>query len=76
MRDKVISLRVNSELLGKVNDVISSRTISFTGRGGRNYYTYRDGSGYAYDKFTVADLLEDAMKKYVAEAEAQAEGAK
>ena len=74
MRDKVISLRVNSKLLGKVNDVISSRTQSFTGRGGRNYYTYRDGSGFAYDKFTVADLLEDAMKKYVAEA--QPEGAK
>ena len=75
MRDKVISLRVNSELLRKVNDVISSRTTKLTVHGGRNYYIYLDCNG-AQDKFTVADLLEDAMKEYVAEAEGQAEGAK
>ena len=75
MRDKVISLRVNSELLNKVNDVISSRTTKLTVRGGRNYYIYLDGNG-AQDKFTVADLLEAAMKEYIIKAEAHAEGAK
>ena len=63
-RDKIISVRVDSSLLNEVQKIIDSRTYSYELRG-RNHYRYKDENGTAYEKYTIADLLESAMKAYV-----------
>lgn len=63
-RDKIISVRVDSDLLNKVQKIIDSRTYSYELRG-RNHYRYKDEKGTAYEKYTIADLLESAMNEYV-----------
>jgi len=63
-RDKIISVRVDSSLLNEVQKIIDSRTYSYELRG-RNHYRYEDENGTAYEKYTIADLLESAMKAYV-----------
>lgn len=63
-RDKIISVRVDGSLLNKVQKIIDSRTYSYELRG-RNHYRYEDENGTAYEKYTIADLLESAMKAYV-----------
>ncbi len=63
-RDKIISVRVNSELLDKVQKIIDSRTHVLNLRG-INHYRYVDENGYSQDKYTIADLLESAMKEYI-----------
>lgn len=63
-RDKIISVRVDSSLLNEVQKIIDSRTYSYELRG-RNQYRYKDENGTAYEKYTIADLLESAMKAYV-----------
>lgn len=63
-RDKIISVRVNSELLEKVQKIIDSRTYTFELRG-KNHYRYKDENGTAYEKYTIADLLESAMREYI-----------
>lgn len=66
-RDKLISLRVNSDLLEKVNNKIMSKTTIIQGSR-RNYYHYHDDkrSGH-FDKFTIADLLEEKLRSYLQE---------
>lgn len=63
-RDKIISVRVDSSLLNEVQKIIDSRTYSYELRG-RNHYRYKDENGTAYEKYTIADLLESAMNEYV-----------
>ena len=63
-RDKIISVRVDSSLLNEVQKIIDSHTYSYELRG-RNQYRYKDENGTAYEKYTIADLLESAMKAYV-----------
>ncbi len=63
-RDKIISVRVDSSLLNEVQKIIDSRTYSYELRG-RNQYRYKDENGTAYEKYTIADLLESAMNEYV-----------
>ena len=63
-RDKIISVRVNSTLLNEVQEIINSRTYSYELRG-RNYYRYKDEKGTAYEKYTIADILESAMHEYI-----------
>ncbi len=63
-RDKIISVRVDGSLLNKVQKIIDSRTYSYELRG-RNHYRYKDENGTAYEKYTIADLLESAMNEYV-----------
>lgn len=63
-RDKIISVRVNSNLLEKVQKIIDSRTHVFELRG-VNHYHYKDEDGRTHDKYTIADLLEAAMREYV-----------
>lgn len=65
MRDKVISIRVNSNLLEKVNKKIDSHTTVY--RGVRNIYFYHDGIRSFYDKFSLADLFEEKLKEYLLE---------
>lgn len=63
-RDKIISVRVDSNLLEEVQKIIDSRTYTFELRG-KNHYRYKDENGTAYEKYTIADLLESAMREYI-----------
>ncbi len=63
-RDKIISVRVNSELLEQVQEIINSRTHVFKG-GNANHYHYIDEDGFSHEKYTIADLLESAMRNYI-----------
>lgn len=63
-RDKIISVRVDSALLNQVQDIIDSHTHIFECRGIKHYH-YIDENGYSHDKYTIADLLESAMREYV-----------
>ena len=63
-RDKIISVRVNSDLLDKVQKIIDSRTYTLEIRG-RNHYRYKSENRTEYEKYTIADLLESAMWEYV-----------
>ena len=63
-RDKIISVRVNSSLLEQVQAIIDSRT-TVTEYIGIKHYHYIDENGYSHDKYTIADLLESAMRHYI-----------
>lgn len=72
-RDKIISLRVNNDLYNTVQKIIEKNTrtyitsatkISFNNLKGK----YSQGMKY-YRKFSVADLLEIAMKDFVQDCE-------
>lgn len=63
-RNKIISVRVDSSLLDKVQEIIDSRTRVFENRE-RKYYHYIDENGYSHEKYTIADLLESAMREYI-----------
>ena len=64
-RDKIITVRVNSELLEKVNKLIESRTTIWDGYN-RKFYRYNspneENKNRYYDKVTTADILEIALK--------------
>ena len=67
-RNKLISVRVNSQLLEQVKRAIDKKTNVVESWGNRKVYYYRDSNRpHAYDKFTIADLLEEAMEKYLEE---------
>lgn len=63
-RNKIISVRVDSTLLEQVQKIIDSRTHVFKSRG-INHYHYIDQNGYSHEKYTIADLLESAMREYI-----------
>lgn len=63
-RNKIISVRINSNLLEQVQEIIDSRTQIFEYRGIKHYH-YIDENGYSHDKYTIADLLESAMREYI-----------
>ncbi|MBR2622423.1 MAG: hypothetical protein IKC97_08660, partial [Clostridia bacterium] len=67
-RDKLISIRVNSKLFNEVKKLIDSRTTVSESWGARKIYHYSDKKRpYSYDKFTVADLLEEKLQEYLNE---------
>ena len=65
LRDKLISVRVDSKLLSKFDSIVKSKTqvstfygrkiIEYEGRG-----TYSGGG-----KYSIADLLEHALEEYI-----------
>lgn len=63
-RDKIISVRVNSNLYNQVQKIIDDRTTVFRGIK-RNWYEYIDENRFIHDKFTIADILEKAMSDYI-----------
>ena len=66
-RDKIISLRVNSKILQRVQEKINQHT-QLNNYWGRNYYRYSDPIRHnTYEKFTVADLLEEKLQEYLEE---------
>ena len=68
MRDKNISVRVDSKLYEEFLKIVESKTEVYHGWGSRRIYNYRDPLlPYHYDKFTIADLVELALRKYIEE---------
>ena len=67
-RDKIITVRVNSELLEKVNKLIESRT-TVQSYNFRNHYRYHSPNEkykhYSIDKVTTADILEIALEMFL-----------
>ena len=78
-RDKLISVRVSSKLLNEFQAIIDANTKVYSGRGNRNIYYCSlpviAHSSHMYQKFSIADLLEESMKKFVEE-NGSPEGAK
>ena len=67
-RDKLISVRVNARLLNEVKKIIDNKTEVYEGYGGRKLYTYHDSKRpNTWDKFTIADLLEEKLEEYINE---------
>ena len=67
-RDKLISVRVNARLLNEVKKIIDSKTEVHEIYGGRKIYSYHDRKRpYSWDKFTIADLLEEKLEEYINE---------
>ena len=65
-RDKVVSVRVSSKLLGEVQAIIDSYTRVYRGRGGRKYYNSAvPGFNNSWEKVSVADLFEKALREFV-----------
>lgn len=65
-RDKVISVRVSSKLLGEAQAIIDSYTRVYCGRGGRNHYECAvPGFNRSWEKVSIADLFEKALNEFV-----------
>ena len=66
-RDKVISIRVDSVLYNRFQAEVKRMTLESPSWRRSKYY-YSDGIRTSFfNQFTVADLLEEAMKKYLEE---------
>ena len=68
IRDKLISIRVNSKILEKVNKLIEENTSCHEYWKSKTYWNNLPGkySGWDYyHKFSVADLLEIAMNEFI-----------
>lgn len=65
-RSKNISVRVNPIIYDKFLKIVEDHTEVYEAWGSRKIYNYRDPLlPHQYDKFTIADLLEIAMKEYI-----------
>lgn len=70
-RDKIISIRVDSDLLEQVNAIIEANTYAVRSRCGTLLAYLNELRGKYYDndkyrrKFSVADLLEIAMTEFI-----------
>ena len=66
-RDKVISIRVSSDLFERFQEEVKRNTLE-SDLWGRSRYYYSDGIRRSeFNQFTIADLLEEAMVKYLEE---------
>lgn len=68
-RTKIISVRVNEELYNKVQEEIKKNETKYTvyyANTIRNRYKHTDKDGREhYDKFTIADIVENAFKEFI-----------
>ena len=65
MRDKLISVRVDSRLLSKFDAIVKSKT-NVSEFYGRKIIEYEGRlSFYGGGKYSVADLLEQALEEYI-----------
>ena len=65
LRDKLISVRVNSRLLEEFNAIVKSKTRVSTYYG-RKIIEYEGKTTYERGgKYTISDLLEAALEEYV-----------
>lgn len=75
MRDKIISLRVRSDLYDKANMIINKNTSCYETYATKRYYNELNGKYRNYEKFhrkfSIADLLEIALNEFIKENSAQ-----
>ena len=67
-RGKIISVRVNEDLYNRFQSVVAKNTKVYQAYKTRRLYDYRDPINQQlcqYDKFSIGDLLELAMKDFV-----------
>ena len=68
-RDKVITLIVNEELYNKVKEIIDLNTYCYKTAKTKHYYNHLNGKycnfNRFFHKFSLADLLEIAMKEFI-----------
>ena len=65
-RDKLISIRVDQKLYNKFIKIVDEHTKVYDSWGSRKMYDYCDPLlPHHYNKFTIADLLEIALKEYI-----------
>ena len=70
MRDKIISIRVNTKLYNEFLETVarftSVLTLDFPSRTEKHYSTrFPDNPYSSVDKYTLADLTESAMKEFI-----------
>lgn len=74
-RDKIITLRVKSDLYNKANEIIEQNTSCYETYATKRYFNMLKGKYYDYDKFyrkfSIADLLEIALEEFIKENSAQ-----
>lgn len=74
-RDKIISIRVRSDLYSKANKIIEQNTFCYETYATKRYFNKLRGKYYDYNKFyrkfSVADLLEIALEEFIKENSAQ-----
>ena len=66
-RDKLISLRQNSELLNQVQKIIDKHTEVSEYSGRKFYYCDLTVRGWISNKYTISDIFEEALIRFVAE---------
>lgn len=67
-RTKVISVRVNEDLYNKFQSIVAKHTKVYQAYKTRRLYDYRDpisSHRCQYNKFSIGDLLELALKEFV-----------
>lgn len=65
MRDKLISIRVDSRLLSKFESIVKSKT-RITEFYGRKIIEYEGRATYSGGgKYSIADLLESSLEEYI-----------
>ena len=74
-RDKIISIRVKSDLYNKANKIIEQNTSCYETYATKKYYNKLRGKYCDYDKFyrkfSIADLLEIALEEFIKDNSAQ-----
>ena len=74
-RDKIISLRVRSDLYNKANLIINQNTRCYETYSTKKYYNALNGKYRNYEnfyrKFSIADLLEIALEEFIKDNTAQ-----
>ena len=64
-RDKIITLRVNSDLLNRVNEKINKNTNSVESKFIKRYFNSLGGKFDSFSKVTLADLFEVALNEFL-----------
>ena len=64
-RDLTKSVKVNSTLLKKFEDIVESKTRRWDWCGRTHYDCVFSGQGLSSGKYTIADLLEKALIEFI-----------
>ncbi len=68
-RNKVISIRINEERYNKFLEIVNKFTyifeIDYPSRTEKRYHTKFPDKQYSFDKYTLADLVNEALKEFI-----------
>lgn len=66
-RDLTKSVKVNSDLVKKFDEIVESKTRRWNWCGRTHYDCIFSGQGLSSGKYTIADLLEKALLEFINE---------